>query len=58
MRKPKRRWEDNMKTYLKGSTNRRRELDLTGSGCKPTIGCCENGDGSRFHKERKVNLFL
>lgn len=60
MGKPKRRWKDNIQTYLNGGTDRRRELDLSGSGRGPTTVYCENGDGTRFHKKKKlkVNLFL
>ena len=58
MGKPKRRWKDNIQTYLKWSTERRRELDLTGSGCGPGTICCENGDGTRFHKKVKGKLVL
>jgi hypothetical protein len=59
MGKPNRRWEENIQTYLKGSTDRRRELDLNGSECGPTTVCCENGDGPRFQqKTSKLNVFL
>jgi len=58
MGKPKHRWKDNIQTYLKGSTERRRELDLSGSGCGPTTVCCKNGDGTRFHKKVEGKLVL